>query len=46
MKRFECTVTRVDKFVIELDENKMNESWLENFKNNLFQRACRHDCAV
>ncbi|PFO74181.1 hypothetical protein COJ86_08160 [Bacillus cereus] len=36
MKRFECTVTGVDKFIIELDENKMNASWLENFKNNFY----------
>ncbi|HFU7090115.1 TPA: hypothetical protein ACGN8S_005269 [Bacillus cereus] len=36
MKKFACTVTRVDKFVIELDESKMNASWLENFKNNFY----------
>lgn len=36
MKRFECTVTRVDKFVIEIDESKMDATWLENFKNNFY----------
>jgi hypothetical protein len=36
MKKFECMVTRVDKFVIELDENKMDASWLENFKNSFY----------
>ncbi|MDF9524603.1 hypothetical protein P5815_29355 [Bacillus cereus] len=36
MKKFVCTVTRVDKFTIALDENKMNASWLENFKNNFY----------
>ncbi|MEH6891891.1 hypothetical protein V7024_19815 [Bacillus sp. JJ864] len=36
MKKFECRVTRVDKFVIEIDESKMDASWLENFKNNFY----------
>ncbi|MBV6681469.1 hypothetical protein [Bacillus thuringiensis] len=36
MKKFVCTVTRVDKFTIALDENKMDASWFENFKNNFY----------
>ncbi|HDR6319127.1 TPA: hypothetical protein QCU53_006094, partial [Bacillus thuringiensis] len=36
MKKFECTVTRVDSFVIEIDESKMDATWLENFKNNFY----------
>ncbi|HDX9549366.1 TPA: hypothetical protein ROX86_001859 [Bacillus thuringiensis] len=36
MKKFECTVTRVDSFFIEIDESKMDVTWLENFKNNFY----------
>lgn len=32
MKKFYCTVIRTDEYVIELDENVMNEEWMEEFR--------------
>lgn len=31
MKKFRCTVTRTDEYIIELDEKVLNEEWMENF---------------
>ena len=33
MKKFKCTVTRVDEYIIELDENVLNEEWMEHFRS-------------
>lgn len=32
MKRFECEVTRTDKFTIDLDETKLDEKWMADFR--------------
>ena len=32
MKRFKTTVTRTDEYVIEIDENIINQEWMENYK--------------
>lgn len=31
MKRFKCTVTRTDEYIIEFDENKFNKKWMDEF---------------
>lgn len=31
MKRFKTTVTRTDEYVIEIDENVINEEWMKHF---------------
>jgi hypothetical protein len=31
MKRFKCTVTREDEYIIEFDENLINKEWMEEF---------------
>jgi hypothetical protein len=36
MKKFECTVTREDKYIIELDENVLNEEWMKDFRKVFF----------
>lgn len=36
MKRFECTVTREDKYIIEFDENVINEEWLVDFRKSFY----------
>lgn len=36
MKKFECTVTREDKYIIEFDENIINEEWMEDFKKYFY----------
>jgi hypothetical protein len=32
MKKFKAIVTRTDEYEIELDENQMNEEWMEEFR--------------
>ena len=36
MKRFKCTVTRVDEYIIEFDENKINEKWMKEFRDEFY----------
>ena len=36
MKRFKCTVTRIDEYIIEFDENKFNEEWIKDFKRHFY----------
>jgi hypothetical protein len=36
MKKFECTVTREDKFIIEFDEDIINEEWMEEFRESFY----------
>jgi len=31
MKRFKTTVTRTDEYIIEIDENIINEEWMKHF---------------
>ncbi|MBU3126763.1 hypothetical protein [Clostridium tagluense] len=31
MKKFNCVVTRTDEYEVEIDENIMNEKWIENY---------------
>ena len=31
MKRFKTTVTRTDEYIIEIDENVIDEEWMKNF---------------
>ena len=33
MKKFKCIVTRVDEYEIEIDEEKINEEWMKNFRS-------------
>ncbi len=36
MKRFICKVTREDEYIIEFDENIINEEWMEDFRNYFY----------
>lgn len=36
MKKFRCTVTRVDEYVIELDETKMTPEWMAEFTQTMY----------
>jgi len=36
MKRFDCTVTREDKYIIEFDENIINEEWMQEFRESMY----------
>jgi hypothetical protein len=36
MKKFKCTVTREDYFEIELDENVINEEFMEDFRKYFY----------
>ena len=36
MKKFKCTVTRVDEYVIELDENVLNEEFNKEFREYFY----------
>jgi len=35
-RRFECTVERTDKYIIEFDENVLDEKWMEEFRKVFF----------
>jgi hypothetical protein len=37
MKRFKCEVTRTDEYIIEFDENVINEEWLADFRNHMYK---------
>lgn len=32
MKKFKVTVTREDSYIIEIDENKFNDQWIDEWK--------------
>jgi len=32
MKRFKTTVTRTDEYIIEIDDNILDEEWMKNGK--------------
>lgn len=36
MKKFKCTVTKTDEYIIEIDENKINEEWMEDFRGYMY----------
>lgn len=36
MKKFKCTVTREDEYVIELDEKILDKAWMEWFKKYFY----------
>lgn len=37
MKRFECTVTRTDKYIIEFDENIIDEGWMKEYRKHFYR---------
>jgi len=36
MKRFKTTVTRTDEYIIEIDENVIDEQWMDDFRHVFF----------
>lgn len=36
MKKYKCTVERTDSFIVEFDENIINEEFLENFREYFY----------
>jgi len=36
MKRFKTTVTRIDEYIIEIDDNELNEQWMDDFRHVFF----------
>ena len=36
MKKFRCTVTRTDEYIIELDEKVLDEEWMKNFAEYMY----------
>ena len=36
MKKFKCTVTRVDEYIIEFDENIINKEWMDDFTTFMY----------
>lgn len=36
MKKFKCKVTRVEEYEIEIDETKINEKWLKEFRSYMY----------
>jgi len=36
MKKFKCIVTREDEYIIEFDENEINEEWMTDFKKHFY----------
>jgi len=36
MKRFKTTVTRTDEYIIEIDENELNEQWMDDFRSSFY----------
>ena len=37
MKKFRCTVTRVDAYEIEFDEKVINQEWLDEFAEHMYE---------
>jgi hypothetical protein len=37
MKKFKCTVTRTDEFVVELDENVFTEEYMKEFRDVFYR---------
>jgi hypothetical protein len=36
MKKFICEVVRTDKYIIEIDETKVDEKWLANYREYFY----------
>ncbi|MFJ7663709.1 hypothetical protein ACIQXW_15155 [Lysinibacillus sp. NPDC097162] len=36
-RKFEVEVVRTDRYVIELDESVMNDSWMEDFYHHMYE---------
>lgn len=36
MRRFECEVVTTNTYIVEIDENVINEDWMENFSEYFF----------
>lgn len=36
MKKFKCTVTRTDEYIIEFDESVINEEFMEHFRRYFY----------
>ncbi|MDR1624143.1 MAG: hypothetical protein LBS04_04130 [Tannerellaceae bacterium] len=36
MKKFKCTVTRTDEYIIEIDENIINDEWMRHFRSYMY----------
>jgi len=36
MKRFKTKVTRIDEYIIEIDENVIDEQWMDDFRHVFF----------
>lgn len=36
MRVFECEVERTDRYVVEFDEEIINEEWMENFRQYMY----------
>jgi hypothetical protein len=37
MKRFKCEVTRVDEYIIEIDENVINQEYMDDWKKQFYK---------
>ena len=37
MKRFKTTVTRTDEYIIEIDENVIDEQWMDDFRKHFYR---------
>ena len=37
MKKFKCRVTRVDEYEIEIDEERINEEWMKDFRSYMYK---------
>lgn len=37
MKRFKTTVTRTDEYIIEFDENIINDEWMADFRKSFYR---------
>ena len=45
MRKFKCIVERTDEYVIEIDENIINEDWMEEFKKYFYGIDCLEEHA-
>jgi len=36
MKRFNCKVTREDEYIIEFDDTIINEEWMQEFRDSMY----------
>ena len=37
MKKFKTTVTRTEEYIIEFDENIINEEWMDDFRKHFYK---------